>query len=92
MGATPHRLAKEASLRNLWGLSFKATIKSVVALSVPMPGNETKTPGPLAPPADRGARLARRSLPREGLVAAGHRAEREPGSRGHVTSSPLRVT
>jgi hypothetical protein len=39
MGATPHRLAKEeeASLLNLWGLS-PATIKSVAAASVPMPG------------------------------------------------------
>ena len=40
MGATPHRLAKEASFRNLWGLS-PATIKSVAALSVPIPGKET---------------------------------------------------
>ena len=36
MGETPHRLAKEASLLNLWGLS-PATIKSVAAWSVPMP-------------------------------------------------------
>jgi hypothetical protein len=40
MGATPHRLAKEASLPNLWGLS-PATIKSVAAWSVPMPAKET---------------------------------------------------
>ncbi len=40
MGATPHKLAKEASLPNLWGLS-PATINSVAALSVPMPGKET---------------------------------------------------
>ena len=42
MGATPHRLAKEASLFNLWGLS-PATIKSVAALSVLMPGKETNS-------------------------------------------------
>jgi hypothetical protein len=42
MGATPHRLAKEASLANLWGLS-PATTNSVAALSVPMPGKETNS-------------------------------------------------
>ena len=42
MGETPHRLAKEASLLNLWGLS-PATINSVAALSVPMPGKETSS-------------------------------------------------
>ena len=42
MGETPQRLAKEASLLNLWGLS-PATIKSVAALSVPMPGKETNS-------------------------------------------------
>ena len=42
MGATPHRLAKEASLLNLWGLS-PATIKSVAAVSVPMPAKETNS-------------------------------------------------
>src|SRR5688572_1245192 len=42
MGATPHRLAKEASLLSLWGLS-PATIKSVAAFSVPMPGKETSS-------------------------------------------------
>src|SRR5215211_360024 len=62
-GETPHRLAKEASLLNLWGLS-PATIKSVAAFSVPMPAKETNS-GPLAPPAGRGAPLDRRSLPRE---------------------------
>ncbi len=39
MGETPHRLAKEASLSNLRGLS-PATINSVAALWVPMPGKE----------------------------------------------------
>jgi hypothetical protein len=63
MGETPHRLAKEASLPNLWGLS-PATIKSVAVLSVPMPAKETNS-GATCPPADRGARLARRSPPRE---------------------------
>jgi len=42
MGATPHRLAKEASLLNLWGLS-PATISSVAAWSVPMPGEQTNS-------------------------------------------------
>jgi hypothetical protein len=42
MGETPHRLAKEASLLNLWGLS-PATINSVAAWSVPMPGKETNS-------------------------------------------------
>src|ERR671911_193235 len=42
MGETPHRLAKEASLPNLWGLS-PATINSVAALSVPMPAKETNS-------------------------------------------------
>jgi hypothetical protein len=42
MGETPHRLAKEASLPNLWGLS-PATIKSVAAFSVPMPGKATNS-------------------------------------------------
>src|SRR5215218_7856477 len=37
-----HRLAKDASLPNLWGLS-PATIKSVAALSVPMPAKETNS-------------------------------------------------
>jgi hypothetical protein len=62
MGATPHRLAKEASLLNLWGLS-PATISSVAAWSVPMPAKETNS-GRLALPTDRAGRLARRSLPR----------------------------
>ena len=38
-GETPQRLAKEASLLNLWGLS-PATISSVAAWSVPMPAKE----------------------------------------------------
>ena len=42
MGATPHKLAKEASLPNLWGLS-PATTKSVAALSVPMPGKDSSS-------------------------------------------------
>jgi hypothetical protein len=42
MGETPHRLAKEASLLNLRGLS-PATIKSVAAWSVPMPAKETNS-------------------------------------------------
>jgi hypothetical protein len=45
MGATPHRLAKDASLFNLWGLS-PATIKRVAALSVPIPGKETSPGAP----------------------------------------------
>jgi hypothetical protein len=41
-GDTPHKLAKEASLLNLWGLS-PATISSVAAWSVPMPAKETSS-------------------------------------------------
>src|ERR671921_93437 len=41
-GETPQRLAKEASLFNLLGLS-PATIRSVAALSVPMPGKESSS-------------------------------------------------
>ena len=40
MGETPHRLAKEASLPNLEGLS-PATTNSVVVLSVPTPGKDS---------------------------------------------------
>ena len=42
IGETPHRLAKDASLLNLWGLS-PATISSVAAWSVPMPAKETNS-------------------------------------------------
>jgi hypothetical protein len=42
MGETPHRLAKEASLFNLWALS-PATINRATALSAPMPGKETNS-------------------------------------------------
>jgi hypothetical protein len=42
MGETPQRLAKEASLLNLWGLS-PATIRSAAAWSVPMPVKETNS-------------------------------------------------
>ena len=42
MGETPQRLAKEASLLNLLGLS-PATINSVAAWSVPMPAKETNS-------------------------------------------------
>ena len=62
-GETPQRLAKEASLLNLWGLS-PATIRSVAAWSVPMAGKETNSGAP-APPADRAGRPARRSPRRE---------------------------
>ena len=47
MGETPHRLAKDASLFNRWGLS-PATTKSVAALSVPMPAKETSSGAPCA--------------------------------------------
>src|SRR5919107_3210726 len=64
MGETPHRLAKEASLLNLWGLSLRlrpaASRRSRYRCRPKRP-----TPGRLAPPAHRGARLARRSPPRE---------------------------
>src|SRR5829696_34435 len=60
MGETPHSLAKEASLPNLWGLS-PATINSVAALSVPMPGKATSSGATCATSRSRGAHLARRS-------------------------------
>jgi hypothetical protein len=89
------RLAKEASLRNLWSrLSLRPRFKSVVvALSVAMPGNETNSGATCATSRSRCASRARRSLPRGPRVAAGHpersaRAERELGSRGHLTLGP----
>src|SRR5215213_5924621 len=63
-GETPHRLAKEASLLSLWGLS-PATISSVAACRRYRSLAKRPTPGRLAPPIDRGVRLARRSLSRE---------------------------
>ena len=63
MGETPHRLAKEASLPSFWGLS-PATINSVAALSVPMPGKETSSGAASATSLPRGAPPTRRSLPR----------------------------
>ena len=41
-GETPQRLANDASLSNLWGLS-PATIRSVAAWSVPMAGREVSS-------------------------------------------------
>jgi hypothetical protein len=64
------RLAKEASLPNLWGLS-PATINSVAALSVPMPLPKKPTPGRPAPPAGRGAPLAQKRSPRRGPRSGG---------------------
>ena len=82
MGETPQRLAKEASLLNLWGLS-PATIKSVAALSVPMPGKETNLGGGLChQPVE--VRVQFGDLLREDLVATGHRTECEPGGRLYV--------
>jgi hypothetical protein len=85
MGETPQRLAKEASLLNLWGLS-PATISSVAAWSVAMPGKETNSGATLGAPADRAVRPELGDLSRESLVTASHRTERELlGCRRYVT-------
>ena len=63
MGETPHRLAKEASLPNLWGLSLRPRPRASRRCRCRCPPKRP-TPGRLAPPAGRGARLGRRSLPR----------------------------
>src|SRR5215218_7399381 len=62
-GETPHRLANEASLLNLWGLSLRPRSRASQRRRYRCPVKRP-TPGRLAPPAGRGARLARRSLPR----------------------------
>src|SRR5215208_1048551 len=62
-GETPHRLAKEASLLNLLGLSLRPRSRASRRCRCRCPPKRP-TPGPLAPPAGRGAPLARRSLPR----------------------------
>jgi hypothetical protein len=81
MGATPHRLAKAASLLNLLGLS-PATIKSVAALSVPTPGNETNSRAACATSRSRCSSSS--AISREDLVATGHQTECEPGGRLYV--------
>src|SRR5215208_1684299 len=60
MGATPQRLAKEASLLNLWGLSLRprSTVSRRCRYRCPP---KRPAPGRPAPPADRGARPARLS-------------------------------
>src|SRR5215207_10401518 len=83
-GDTPHRLAKEASLLNLLGLSLRP--RSVAwrrgrYRCLP----KRPTPGRLAPPADRAVRQARRSPLSEPRVTASHRMKRELlGCRRHV--------
>jgi hypothetical protein len=83
MGETPQRLAKDASLPNLWGLS-PATINSVAALCRCrcLPKRPELRGGLRHQPL--GVRLQLCDLLREGLVAAGHRTQREPGCRWHV--------
>jgi hypothetical protein len=64
MGETPHRLAKDASLLNLLGLSLRprsAAWRRGRCLCLA----KRPTPGRLAPPIGRVVRLARRSLSRE---------------------------
>src|SRR5215212_2582668 len=63
MGETPHRLAKDASLPNLWGLSLRPRSTASQRCRCRCPPKRP-TPGPLALPTDLGARLDRRSLPR----------------------------
>jgi hypothetical protein len=83
-GATPHRLAKEASLPSLWGLSLRPRSRASRRCRCRCQASRP-TPGPLAVPARRGTPLARRSPLRGPRVAAGHRTERELGGRGYVT-------
>src|SRR5918993_4454591 len=64
MGETPHRLAKEASLLNLWGLSLRPRSAAWRRGRCLCPAKRP-TPGRLAPPIGRVVRLARRSLSRE---------------------------
>src|SRR5215204_2372967 len=84
MGETPHRLAKEASLLNLWGLSLRPRSAAWRHGRCRCPATRP-TPGRLAPPADRGASLAQRSLPR------GPR-NGEPPNGARTWSPPVRVT
>ena len=83
MGATPHRLAKEASLLNLWGLS-PATIKSVAAFSVPMLGKEINSGATCATSRSRCASSSTISAERASQRRATE-TEREFGGRRHVT-------
>src|SRR5215217_1321150 len=62
-GDTPHRLAKEASLLNLSGLSGPRSAASRHGRYRCLP--KRPVPGQLASPADRAGRPARRSLLRE---------------------------
>jgi hypothetical protein len=64
MGATPHRLSEGGLAPQPLGVVFKATIKSVAALSVPMPGRATNSGATCATSRARGAPLARLSPPR----------------------------
>jgi hypothetical protein len=84
MGETPQRLANEASLFNLLGLSSRPRSGASRRCRYRCPARRP-TQAPRAPPADRGAPLTRRSPQRGSLVAAGHRTQREFGGRGHVT-------
>jgi hypothetical protein len=85
MGETPHGLAKEASLPDLLGSSLRPRSTAWRRCRYRCPPKRP-TQGRLAPPADRGERLALRDLLRVGLVTAGHPTEREPGGRESTSS------
>src|ERR687890_1122626 len=82
MGDTPQRLAKEASLLNLWGLS-PATVSSVAAWSVPMPAKETSSGATCL--TSRSSCASSSAISAESLVTASRRTESEFGCRQYVT-------
>ena len=82
MGDTPQRLANEASLLNLWGLSLRPrSVTSQHGRYRFLP--KRPVAGRLASPADRVVRPARRSLPRE--LGNG-----EPPNGGRIWLPPVR--
>src|SRR5215207_4639164 len=83
-GDTPQRLAKEASLLNLWGLSLRPrSVASRRGRYRCLP--KRPAPGRLASPADRAVCVQLGDLCRESLVSASHRTERElPGCRQYL--------
>src|SRR5215210_8501431 len=81
-GETPQRLAKEASLPSLSGLSPTVS-KSVAAWSVPIAGREISW-GTVSDTKRSSCVSSSASLLREDLVTPGHRAESKLGSRLYI--------
>jgi hypothetical protein len=86
MGATPHNLAKEASLPSLWGLSLRPRDQQRRGVLGTDARQRDQPRGGLRHQALE-VRLQLEDLLGEGLVAAGHPTERELGGRGHVTGT-----